>query len=53
VSASQDILSPLLHVDGSVQIQLESGTWNASSQSCNGDCHIGDEDEEHEDEEWD
>jgi predicted CxxxxCH...CXXCH cytochrome family protein len=54
VSPSQDILSPLLHVDGSVQVQLESGmSWSASSKSCSGECHIGDEDTVHQYAEWD
>jgi len=54
VDDDQNILAPGKHVNGVVDIQTESGvTWNSADKSCEGDCHIGDEDEEHEDEEWD
>ena len=54
VNESQDIIAPALHVDGAVQIQPESGvSWNPTPKSCDGECHIGNESEEHEDEEWD
>ncbi len=54
VSSSQDILSPELHVNGSVELDLSDGVnWSENSRRCAGECHIGDEDEEHENERWD
>jgi predicted CxxxxCH...CXXCH cytochrome family protein len=53
VDANQNIIDPTLHVNGSVQIQPESPVvWNATAKTCTGECHIGDKDEDHEDEEW-
>ena len=54
VDTYQNILDPSKHVNGTVDIQTPSGlTWDSNRKTCNGECHIGHEDEDHENEDWD
>jgi len=40
VTGSTTIKDPTLHVNGSVDVQLASGTWNSATKTCSGSvCH--------------
>lgn len=53
VDATQNIIDPALHVNGSVQIQPEAPVvWDVTAKSCTGECHIEDRDEVHQAAAW-
>jgi predicted CxxxxCH...CXXCH cytochrome family protein len=53
VDATQNVIDPSLHVNGSVQLQPEPPVvWDANTKTCAGTCHIGEREEIHESASW-
>ena len=58
-NGSSTIDQDALHVNGDVQVKFSPTanqwggmSWNASTQRCTGECHVGGEDERHQGERW-
>lgn len=54
VNSMGQLIGPEFHVNGTVNVQLIEGMeWSADTMTCSGTCHLGGEEEEHRERDWD